>query len=116
MTDTDQTTTIPCPPWCDLAPGHGIELDDPSDSTWGSRFHRRTVADVSTERGENAACVDLECLETSRGERIVVTTPVVLSIFGYREGDALDGPQARQLAAALLNAADEWNKITGATT
>jgi hypothetical protein len=27
-----------------------------------------------------------------------------------------DGPQLRRMAAALLNAADEWDRITGASS
>ena len=43
-------------------------------------------------------------------------SPLYIAVAGYSEGDELTGPQARRLAAALLNAADEWDRITGASS
>jgi hypothetical protein len=41
-------------------------------------------------------------------------SPGYIAVAGYSEGDELTGAQARQLAAALLNAADRYDEITGA--
>ena len=104
--------TVPsCPDWCALPAGHGFDRI----GAGLSRFHRREVATVDTEEGGTGAIrLNVECLESGQHEQDVEQTPLSVCVYDYREGDDLTGPEARQLAAALLNAADEWDRITTA--
>jgi hypothetical protein len=43
-TDHTPTTTLPCPPWCTLPPGHGFDMEEPCDPTLLHRWHTRTIA------------------------------------------------------------------------
>lgn len=103
----EHATDLPCPEWCEQQAGHPLFEDWPGAEL--SRFHTRTVAvtpfDVTLEQYETALTADGP---TDRG--------VGADDFGIRlspdagTGDPLTGPQARVLAAALLAAADAWDR------
>lgn len=56
--------------------------------------------------------MQIACLESARGGQLVQRFELLISVYGYQDGDDLTGPQARRLAAALLDAADELDRIT----
>jgi hypothetical protein len=106
-------TLAPCPPWCALPVGHGF--DQIGDDL--HRFHRWEVASVDTAEGGAAAIsLTVESLESGQRTEAPTRTPLSVCVYGYLEGDDLTGPEARKLAAALLNAADEWDRITGTSS
>lgn len=108
------TTQLPCPCWCTLPPGHGFHDIDPGDGTV-LRFHEHTLARFSWPHSYDSvtikAGVELTQLERANADesRLLQRYPVVIT--AYTEGEELTGPQARQLAAALLNAADAWDRV-----
>ena len=102
--------TVPaCPDWCALPAGHDFDRDGGGVS----RLHRREIATLDTEEGGPGAIrLTVECLESGRHEQAVEQTPPSVCVHA-RGGDDLTGPEARRFAAALLNAADEWDRVTG---
>jgi hypothetical protein len=79
---------LTCPSWCAAPDGHGWEH-------YGRDWSVHDVAIGLVAEGAHAA-------------------PLVwVSPDG---GGSFSGPQARQLAAALLNAADEWDQVAGAAS
>ncbi len=60
------------------------------------------------------ASVDIEAMEeaSADGQRALSMTAPTLLVSGMLEGEAFGSVQARQLAAALLDAADELDRIT----
>lgn len=106
-------TTIPCPDWCTDPAGHGFPSTEVGDPTILVRYHTRHVEDVTTGRGTNAASVVVDAEETARGDVSLGVAPSSICIYGYHEGDDMTGPMAVRLATALLNAADQWDRITG---
>jgi len=98
----DPPTTLPCPPWCAWPAGHGFDSIDPADGTlW--RSHERIIRDISRSTGVYLS--QTEKAETDQGP-VLERTPVEITANG---GECLNGPEARQLAAALLDAADAWD-------
>ncbi len=51
-------------------------------------------------------------LRTIADSRMIRRDSLFIAIAGYREGTEMDATQARRLAAALLDAADEWDLVT----
>ena len=49
------------------------------------------------------------------GARVLHRQPVVVTAY-TEGGEELTGPQARQFAAALLNAADAWDEVPPRST
>ena len=88
----------PCPPWCEFPAGHG--WDDHSISVVGDdgRAHRGTIEDSDLSVG-------LATSESSLHGGPSTFTPVVIEIDG-RVCEEVTATQARQLAAALLKAAE----------
>ena len=112
------TTTHPCPNWCTEPPGHGYDSLVANDNL--CRIHARMgddvhVAGLNGDR-DYTVSVDLVAMETATpdGAYVLEITPVALSISGYSEGGEFAAASARQLAAALLNAADKYDEIAGA--
>lgn len=92
------TTTNPCPAWCEDKPGHGYES---GDHTCESRAHSRDFGDVSILAEEFLTY-------TEDGMTLRIEAPTIF----VDEGQGLTGPQARQLAAKLLAAADMWDRVS----
>jgi hypothetical protein len=104
------TGGTPCPPWC-----RSSHQDDWDDGTVG-RMHHADVELTFTypEVGEWTCSVVLvqndEAL--TRDGPALHTWPAEIRIEPALDG--LSGPQARQLAAALLDAADAWDRAAPA--
>ncbi len=114
MTYIDSTpiTINPCPDWCTLPAGHGYDSRIIASDNL-CRLHIVAGRDITTDRA--AASVDIEALEeaSADGQQVLsITTPSLL-VSGMLEGEAFGAVQARQLAAALLDAADRLDEITG---
>ena len=97
-----ESTALPCPAWCELQPGHemlhmpgGVERHH----TW--TFGAAPLA-VEINDYETADTVDGP---VSTVERTMVLAPCI-------EDRDLSSAEARQLAAALLNAADALDSLT----
>ena len=111
MHDTDTLTpTLPCPAWCELPAGHPYEsfLDDGQMR----RYHVRTVVENIPTIGHEdlGALVQLSSAEDVPEDGEARLAPVSVEVFGYEEGDRLTPGQARQVAAALVAAADECDR------
>ena len=96
-------TSLPCPPWCAMRPGHGFD-----STSWEgnlARVHSRTI-------GDGYASVDLVQLETAAGPGGPVdkSEPPDLTVWigGESCDKPLSGAQARELAVLLVRAADVW--------
>ena len=121
-TDHTPTTTLPCPDWCTLPVGHGFDSLAEDGNGNLSRFDSRSIGPENLTAGGvdggrlETVSVSVEMLEVASPDesRVIRTDSIYLAVAGYRENTELDSTQARQLAAALLNAADEWDRITGA--
>lgn len=106
---------IPCPSWCEHADaGHGFDDTDMSGNP--VRFHERSCGD------DLAFSADLVVKETAAGEGgpLDHPEPPYLEVWVHGNGVGYDpatkapgltGPQARVLAAALLDAADAWDGL-----
>lgn len=112
MTDTDNnpTTTLPCPSWCGMPAGHHFHSIN-SDGML-VREHEGcegSLLDVAIGLcATETAATDVG--PASTGEvRVWVATDDTMSC-------QFTGPQVRQIAASLLNAADAWDRITEATS
>jgi hypothetical protein len=114
MTDNrnDLTTILPCPPWCILPAGH--------------RFHSMTEDGLlirnheGPDRSISSVSIGLVADETARTDNgpVVVAEPptVYVSTDDIVRPCKFTGPELRTIAAALLDAAHEWDQITGATS
>ena len=94
------TTSLPCPPWCSLPRGHGF---DQADGDLLTRAH--TAAEVELHGPARVGVMALETAADTDGPVVSVMAP---TIYIEADGD-FTGPQAREIAAALLNAADAWD-------
>lgn len=101
-------TSLPCPPWCQLPAGHGF------DAEYGGELHRSheaATADFRFTGPEGApinVSVRLLSIESApEPDGPPSTSPPVVYLD---EAEGLAGPQARQVAAALLDAADMWDE------
>ncbi len=119
--DSTPSTTHPCPDWCTLPAGHGV--DGTTRDGTVIRSHERAVARMEyphtipgAMKGIThswwVAIVRSDMLQTDDGP-VIEVEPVTITV-SICDGDNWTAPQARQLAAALLDAADEWDEITGA--
>jgi hypothetical protein len=109
------TTTVDCPAWCTEPAGHPMEAET---GGWPIRHHFREGAELQTLGygglpRDVAVCLSAIEIAASDIGPVLDMTDLVIEISGYEEGDPMTGPQARQLAAELLNAADEWDTIEG---
>ncbi len=111
---TNPTTAHPCPPWCALPSGHGYDSLDADDTLL--RFHERDLSRFSwphsSEPVTTGVGVSLTQMEraSADGSRVLHHWPVVITAY-TKGGEELTGPQARQFAAALLDAADAWDEV-----
>ena len=106
------TTSGSCPVWCDLPAGHGYDSIDGTGFVF--RCHRVEIATgIGYGTFGKLGAVEVSSLEMGASDDgpVVETDPPVIMMFGVSEGDDLTGPQARKLAAALLLAADEWDRL-----
>ncbi|MDQ3628151.1 MAG: hypothetical protein M3419_04970 [Actinomycetota bacterium] len=109
------TTDLPCPDWCTLPTGHGFCSVGEHDTFL--RYHECTfVAEYWTSDQQDRNVVlhvsidmaDSENAATEAGPIIETTAPLV-----YVEvGSGMTGPQTRELAAKLLEAAELWDRVT----
>jgi len=89
-----------CPPWCTLPAGHGFYGIEPSGAV--VRVHEQLDAgDVGV------FLIAQETAATDEGPVLTTVLRIELDLGTRR----VTGPDARQLAAALLNSADEWDRI-----
>jgi hypothetical protein len=98
-------TILGCPTWCGLPYGHGFASVDYAGNLM--RCHARGF-------GEGVGSVELTSTEIAAGDDgpIDPTAPLELGIWVNNPGDnQLTGPQARRLAAALMQAADAWDQV-----
>jgi len=104
------TTTLPCPDWCVLPAGHGFyTLTDE-----GFLFRCHEGQDRSAPNVAIALVADETAL-SDQGPVVTVEAPTVfVSTDDIIAGNQrFTGPTLRMVAAALLDAADEWDRITG---
>ncbi len=92
----------PCPSWCELEPGHDFDSIDTDTGRESVRSHWRSL---STH-------VDLHLTEYD--DVPLSATPAVL-LFSV-DSDDMTAAQVRELAAEVLNGADELDKVTGAVS
>jgi hypothetical protein len=94
-----QSSTPPCPAWCQLEPGHEYDSIDHDGRLW--RCHERLVAEAF---GVAVAMVQSETADRAHGHG---PDP---EIMVYADDTPLTGAQARQLAGWLLLAAGSWEE------
>jgi hypothetical protein len=106
------TTTLPCPPWCRLEPGHGFHSTDTA-SCLLVRGHERLVQEVrgTDRKGWYVTIVADERATTDHGP-VVSLDPPLLSLGLDGNDEARTAGDARSLASALLDAADRLDELT----
>ncbi len=123
MTDTSIFPTVnrPCPDWCTLAPGHGWDGADIGTVTRGhggilARTERWTVELYLLEKADAQVVLDehgrWEDIEGQPGPSQYPDGPLIDIGPPAAGSELMTGPEARALAAALLEAADAWDKAT----
>lgn len=104
----------PCPSWCQLPAGHGFDSTT-FDNGHLARFHERPISSWKwTPRHSpqpQAASVAITAMEIAEGNDgpVLECQPPTVSVT--TDGLDVTGPQARQLAASLLDAADAWDAV-----
>ena len=117
-------TDLPCPWWCEKPRGHGWDNDDTEEL---GRFHTVKAGSaviggaangtaLTSRRRDVAVIATAMEIVTADDERVVDASTPVLMVMDFDENAEFDAAQARQLAAALLNAADRLDEIRGATS
>lgn len=101
-------TTLPCPDWCVLPTGHGFH----SLTHEGLLMRCHEGADHSTA-GVAIALITDETALSDNGPVDSLTVPTVYVCSDDTTLGRQDGPSLRRIAAALLDAADELDGITG---
>ncbi len=103
----EDQTALPCPPWCETEAGHPFESYNANDRQ--VRPHSAALFREPT----NAAYVDLvqEDTRDPGDDSTASQGPAFISVCF--EGDYTDSGTVRRLAAALLNAADRLDEVTG---
>ncbi|GAA1543648.1 DUF6907 domain-containing protein [Nocardioides humi] len=119
MTATPEASEVPvlvCPPWCTTPPEeHARDLADPLD---GATFHRSEVIDAWDLPTRQALRVHVDIWDSPRGGRRegpVINIDGKMSRGGQDYAE-LDPPDARRLAAALVEAADLVEQTTAPVT
>jgi hypothetical protein len=118
-------SSFPCPWWCERDRGHGWDSEDGSARNKG-RFHVIHGAhaiiggvDNGTPQADEPrdVSIDLSVYEHvwGTGDSAARSTSRPVLTMSNVDGIEFDPWSARQLAAALLNAADRLEEITGAT-
>jgi len=104
-------TSLPCPSWCTRPAGHGF---DQADVEYLTRAHTAAVTQleiISVEGFSSHVTVGIMSVENA----VDVDGPVAdlgdPNVYLDADGD-FTGVHARQIAAALLNAADVWDEAT----
>lgn len=108
MSDTDLTTTLPCPPWCVLPAGHPFYSLTPEGFLWRSHEGR----DLSTDEVAISLVADETAL-SDRGPRNRLDGPTVwVGTDDSAPGSSKhDSAALRRIAAALLQAADDLDRV-----
>jgi len=104
------TSGLPCPSWCDLPAGHGFDSIDGDGSLW--RAHQRVFRDFEfcdLDGNRFSVRVWMSEAQNASSDEGPVLGRLPLEITADRT-EGLTGPQARQVAAALLDAADAWDE------
>lgn len=123
--ETTHKSSFPCPWWCEREPGHGWDYEDVSALDKG-RFHVLHGAHAVIGGVDNGTpqtdeprhvSIDLSVYEHVRvcGDTAAVSTSRPVLTMSKIDGIEFDSLSARQLAAALLNAAGRLEEITGTT-
>lgn len=118
-------TNLPCPWWCERDRGHGWDCEDVSACNKG-RFHVLHSAHAIIGGVENGTpqtdeprevSIDLSVYEHVRvtGDTAAVSTSRPVLTMSNIDRIEFDSLSARRLAAALVNAADRLDDITGTT-
>lgn len=97
-------SAVPCPPWCMGDQGH--PFDSLTHDGRPVRTHYKRVAQFADD-----CLVEVVADEIRYGEKTEFGMPLI--VLGNIE---LMASQARQAAAALLNAADALDEMTGAAS
>ena len=103
----------PCPSWCVLPADHGLtdvgEVDV-ADEKAMARWHRTMTVTIAGREGESAEVYVDQMERVGIWGRIELLPVSVL--LQYRGGAGFSSASTRQLAAALLNAADKVDTLT----
>jgi hypothetical protein len=113
-TASTPSTTVPCPPWCTEPDGHGFEQFTPMDDH--IRFHFRDVAEVAIAEGPPSgkpAVVTVTAMERAASPEGPADLDALLIEIASYSCEGMTTAEARQIAAALLNAAELVDEITG---
>ncbi len=112
-------TSLPCPPWCERPAGHRFEFGAPDTGLHG-RYHSWTLASLTFPHPDKPGrecevSVDLVQMDEGRDHAgpVLRTGPLFIGISEIEGTAGMSGPMARRFAAALLDAADEWDRIEG---
>lgn len=117
-------TQIPCPTWCefaDHAPSDDRfpsphELPEIESNGMRSRQHSLTISDPQT--GVIVTIVQDEQAESVTGPAVYSPIRIEYTVEHHDSvtpSDVLTGHQARELAAYLVEAADEWDRLKAAS-
>jgi len=113
MNSPMERTPLPCPDWCTLRTGHGFDNFAPAEQGI-FRYHERSIGHIEytsyygDARREDVRLVGEEHAAGNDGPVTRTGRPYLDS----PEMNGLTGPQARELAAALVEAADLWDEAT----
>lgn len=103
-------TLLPCPSWCVKPAGHPFTDSGCPDV---DRRHLAAYTELSTPEVAGWAVVKVFMMETvtidDDGSQVDCTD---VEIDLNLRANELTGSDARQLAAALLDAADVWDRVT----
>ncbi len=122
MTSSDyaavlEPTDLPCPDWCGQPSGHGFDSEVSGGSGVLARWHEVSVGTIATRRpgseGESGKVyVDLCSEELAASNAGPILPPgIAPHIVVDGESTHLSSGEARQLAAALLLAADALERL-----
>lgn len=114
----DDLTQVPCPSWCEFSDSDRRGLTFPSEhelpgrETGGlSRQHQLTISDSAS--AIHVALVQDELAETVTGPATYSPLRITYTVEhadNSTPSDQITGHQARELAAYLIEAADEWDR------
>jgi hypothetical protein len=106
-----QITVTTCPPWCDDEDGHDAASLAEQDMRGHQRLLARVVCSESTPRS-CAVEVYVTQLETLEEDGRLERHPPGVFLCGIVDvADDLSARESRRLAAALLDAADELDRM-----
>ncbi len=106
----NQAETPPCPAWCIYGAAHAFEPSDDPTVMWRQHDHPvRWLQWSHVDGGMPAVSVWMSQAEQSvAADGPILSRPVEI-VIESSELTRLTGPQARQLAAGLIDAANLWD-------